>query len=253
MSAILQLRPSISAGRVRDGSETIATGRAAQSQAARTLTTASTMSAGTGLSARPPGVGVGGPGARGVGGDQGAEARAPAQVGEPAQRAARLSGQLRRDLARYVDAQVLHPARPHPARRHFDTGPQQPVTGGGSVCLAYRVGPGLASAVIASSAGRGSGVVELAPQVLHPAVAGGDVPEHCLLLAGALGRHPGIAASSAADWPAPKPPGRSPAAEWAASSTKCVPCALPPRTRPIASPNSSAATHSTARALPPRH
>ena len=140
-------------------------------------------------------VGDGPVGARVAGGVQhGAQPGAPAQAGEAAQGPAGLGRHRRRDLARHVDAQRLHPRRPHPARADVDTGTEQP-------------GPRLRSAPSAdTSAGQGC-PVQLSHRP-HGCAAGSSscwrrysirqprraqVVEHGLLLPVALGRHRRVA------------------------------------------------------------
>ena len=111
----------------------------------------------------------------------------------PAQGPARPGGQLGRDLPGRVHAEGLHPGRPHPPRLDRHARPEQPLARRGGAGLGHLRRFPRAGAVVAAPARRGGRIVELPAQVLHPALAGGLVGQHGLLLAGALGGHPLVA------------------------------------------------------------
>ena len=122
--------------------------------------------------------------------DQRAQPRPPAQVGEPAHRAA--GGDLlgRRDLAleRYADR--LHAGRPHLLRCDLDArtaeegmrGRQRPR---GHLGVEQRLGAG-----VAATAGLGLRVVEAPAQELHAAIGRAGVLDHGFLLCGPRLGHP---------------------------------------------------------------
>ncbi len=159
-------------------------------------------------------------------GEQGAQRAAPADVGQPAERPARLGGAGSGDLAGRVDPELLHAGRPHLPRLDRHAGPGEPVPRGRRAGRRHVGGPGLAGAVVAPAARRRLGVVELAPQELHPAA----------------GRSPGSRASPAARASAPRPPARSArrrrptAGRWRPSRRRCASPRRPRRAPSASSP-----------------
>ncbi len=120
-------------------------------------------------------------------GEQHPQRGSPADIGETAERAARLGRTVRGDLAGGArDPQVLHPRRPHPPRLDRDPGAEQSLPGcvrAGLRDLGVRLP---ASAVVAAAAAGRLRVVELMAQVLHPAGIGHLVGQHGLLFADPL-------------------------------------------------------------------
>ena len=163
-------------------------------------------------------------------GEQGAQRGAPADVGEPAERPARLgraarpgSCRTRRSRgpsSRSATSCAARPSTPGRASRSLR---------GLRAGLRHLGGPGLAGAVVAAAARGRLGVVELAAQELHPAPVRRLVVEHRLLLARRAPWPPARSAPrrrpTAGRWPpsrrrcgSPRRPRRAPSA-----STRAVP------------------------------
>ena len=182
MAAIWLARLATSSGRDRDGRATTAAGRSAQSQAARTLTTASTRSAGTGPSAARRG-------------QQRAQPGTPAEVGQPGHDPARLGLGRGRDPAGQVDPELAHARRPHLPGRHLGAGPRAAAPRPpGRAGVGHGGGPGPAGAVVAPAARlRRRGSSSSRRRYSMRQAAGVEVAEHGPLLPGPLGGDPLVA------------------------------------------------------------
>ncbi len=126
-------------------------------------------------------------------GEQLAQLLAPAEVGEPGDRASGRGLLVGRDLAAQVDVEVGHRAGPHPPGLDAHPGPAQPrrrVVDGRSARGVVELE---AATVVAAPARRRLRVVERVAQELQPAVVGRRVGQHRVLLRGARRRDARVA------------------------------------------------------------